>query len=329
MPTASIFHDDSDESIIRVSELLAAGQIVAVPTETVYGLAANVLDETAIRKIFDIKGRPLIDPLIVHVQNPEKAGLLAEVSDVFLTLTEHFWPGPLTIIAEKREHIPSIVTAGLNTIALRSPAHPLLQGLLKHSGLSLAAPSANPFGYISPTTARHVADSLGARVEHILDGGPCKLGIESTIVDIRYPERPAILRLGPIDALQIEAVLKKHVTVNTQSSDKTESQVAPGNLSKHYSPHTKLQLFSQHDTGPESPANTAFIYINRPEQLSTPASHSYWFTESSDLNNAASALYQLLRRIDDMDYDLILVEKAPDHGIGIAINDRLQRAAVQ
>ena len=190
---------------------LRAGDLVAVPSETVYGLAADALSAKACRKIFNAKGRPSSDPLIVHVGSIAQAASIAEIGPAARKLMRQFWPGPLTLVLPKKPVIPDIVTSGRPSVAVRMPAHPLFLKLLAETGTPLAAPSANPFGYVSPTTARHVQDGLGKRIKYILDGGPCEVGVESTIVDLRDPQRPRLLRPGQVTKADLERVLRKQV----------------------------------------------------------------------------------------------------------------------
>src|ERR1051326_8084833 len=233
--TARIYRG-SPANLRRLAALLRAGELVAVPTETVYGLAANALDADACRKIFTAKGRPASDPLIVHLANPADLALVAETNDASQRLAKKFWPGPLTLVLPKKDSVPAVVSAGLPSVAVRVPAHPLFRRLLKLAGLPLAAPSANPFGYISPTTAAHVQKNLGGKISHILDGGPSKIGLESTIVDLRDPKNPRLLRPGAITREQIEralgcAVQHKQTAVHSER----RAQLAPGLLARHYS----------------------------------------------------------------------------------------------
>jgi L-threonylcarbamoyladenylate synthase len=193
-------HRPTLPNLLWLARVLREGGLVAIPTETVYGLAAHALDARACRAIFRAKGRPANDPLIVHVLDLAHAEQLAEFNDAARRLTRAFWPGPLTLVLPKRACVPAIVTSGGATVALRAPSHPLARRLLKLAGVPLAAPSANPFSYISPTTAAHVRDGLGARIPHILDGGECDVGVESTVVDLTQPSRPRILRPGAISA---------------------------------------------------------------------------------------------------------------------------------
>lgn len=324
------------DNIRLVVDSLRAGEVLGLPTETVYGLAANALDVSACSSIFEIKGRPLIDPLIVHVDGLAAAGSLAVWNDQARVLAEHFWPGPLTIVLPKLPLVPDLVTAGLPSVALRSPAHPVMRAVLEESGLPLAAPSANRFAALSPTTAQHVEEGLGNRLEYILDGGPCSVGVESTIVDLRCSGQARILRPGAIEAYELEQALGRPVLYGAAiKSSSEERQVAPGNLDKHYCPRTPLYFLQNHcDIAQPDDGNIAVVYFKRPlpalnlrqHQHPRPA-HIYWLSEDGDLATAARCLYALLHRLDALNYTAIWIELAPDWGIGKAINDRLKRAA--
>lgn len=316
--------------IARAAAHLRAGEIVAVPTETVYGLAANALEVAAVRKIFEAKGRPFIDPLIVHVADAEQVRNFAETTPLFEKLAARFWPGPLTIVLRKKACIPDLVTAGEPTVAVRVPAHPVMRAVLAASGLPLAAPSANPFGYVSPTTAAHVRDSLGGRCPHILDGGPCAHGVESTIVHLADPAGVRLLRPGPVSAAELEAALGVPVHPAPSHMDQHAAQVAPGMLDRHYSPHTPLIL---RPYGAAAPAITgervALVWQRRPETLPHDGAEHCWFSESGDPAEVAKNLFALIRHLDTQKFAALLVEAAPAGGLGDAINDRLRRAAAK
>ncbi len=320
--------------VYKVKELLESGELVAIPTETVYGLAGNALDENAVLKIFTAKGRPQFNPLIVHLaswadaekytkQIPEEANLLAQ----------HFTPGPMTLLLPKNDCIPDLVTAGSNKVAIRIPGHALTQQLLHAIGFPLAAPSANRFGYVSPVTAQHVLDGLGGRIHYILDGGPCTVGLESTIVDFEENET-IIRRTGAVTREQIEMIIGKKVLVKTSSSD---HPVAPGMLKSHYATQTPLyygdlkELCNQH-----SHQNLVIIGWGSPHMIAEKAgfqqqsNHSkvniVSLSDSMNLEEAARNLFACMRKADSFGCDAVLVEKLPNHGIGQAINDRLKRA---
>jgi L-threonylcarbamoyladenylate synthase len=294
-------------------ELLRSGQIVAIPTETVYGLAADASNADAVAKIYAAKGRPDFNPLIVHVADPSAAENLAEFSPVAHQLAQAFWPGPLTLVLPLRSgaDIAGAVTAGLPTIALRCPAHPVMQALLKKTGLNIAAPSANKSGGISPTRAEHVLAGLGGAVPMILDGGPCSAGLESTIVAVR-DSGWQILRPGPVTAADIERVLG--TSPLAVSGDDIE---APGQLASHYAPSKALRLNAiQQEPGEW---HIGFGAIEGNDNLSA----------SGDLAQAAANLFDALHRADASAALSISVAPIPHEGIGVAINDRLQRASIR
>lgn len=316
----------------HAAALLRAGEIVAVPTETVYGLAANALDETAVRKIFEAKGRPFIDPLIVHVADLEMALQLAENTPALEKLAIRFWPGPLTVILKKRPCVPDLVTAGEPTVAIRIPSHPVMRDLIRRAGLPLAAPSANPFGYVSPTTAGHVLDSLGDRAPHILDGGPCRHGLESTIVNLADPAGVRLLRPGPVDIEHLEAALGVSVLPAPSHMDKNGPQTAPGMLDRHYSPDTPMMLRTfgtAADIPSGIPGRIAVVHQARPEKKPSDGADHFWFSESGSPEDVARSLFALIRRLDTKGYAVILAEAARPGGLGDAVNDRLKRAAAK
>jgi L-threonylcarbamoyladenylate synthase len=321
--------------VARAAELLRAGEIVALPTETVYGLAGHALNEQTVRQIFSVKGRPMIDPLIVHGLDVEFLLGLAHFTSSGRQLAEAFWPGPLTLVLKKQAAVPALVTAGRDTVAVRVPAHPLARAVLKACGLPLAAPSANPFGYISPTRAEHVRASFGAKVPWILDGGPCSVGLESTIVDVSDPAGPPrLLRPGPITHEALEQILGQRVILPTltKTTDALEGLAAPGMLARHYSPRTPLTLLETDAPPPIIQGRrTAWVHFCRPAQIEPtgPGMDIFWFSESGDLAQAAQGLYELLRQLDNAGYARIYCEQAPATGMGAALNDRLRRAAGQ
>jgi len=320
----------NDKNLEACAVLLAAGNLVAVPTETVYGLAGNALDENAVRKIFSVKGRPLIDPLIVHVKDTTAADAYAKVNAAAEALASRFWPGPLTLVLPKRPPVHDLLTAGLPSVGIRCPAHPVLADLLQRLPFPLAAPSANPFGYVSPTRAEHIENTLGGRIPAILDGGPCRLGIESTIIDLREPATPRMLRPGPITAEEIEEALHLPLAAaETQAGNAPQN--APGSLSKHYSPRTAVKLFpfgEEPHRSAKSPSLEAVIKIQRPED-SYPHKELFWFSEDGSNRTVAENLYDLIQRVDRLGYRRMHIEMAQPHGIGQSVNDRLRRAAAK
>jgi len=318
--------DSSNHSLELCTRLLQEDRLVAVPTETVYGLAGNALSEKAVRQIFKVKGRPLIDPLITHFKSADAAFACVHPSAAAEALAAAFWPGPLTLILPKKAVIPDIVTAGLSSAAIRVPRQPLMRDLLQRLEFPLAAPSANPFGYVSPTRPEHVAHTLGDKIAAILDGGPCAHGIESTILDLRNPLNPGILRPGPICADAIEAILHREVN-QPENSQRTGAQLAPGQLTKHYSPKTLIEIAAHGQLHFSRPEDEAVIANNKPTVPT--GDHVYWLSECGDLDEVARNFFDLLQKLDRMHYSKLIIEAAPDTGIGAAFNDRLRRAAAR
>jgi L-threonylcarbamoyladenylate synthase len=284
---------------VRAAELLRAGQLVAIPTETVYGLAANALDEAAVRRIFAAKGRPYSSPLIVHVADLAMARDMArEWPPEAEKLAERFWPGPLTIIVPKSDRVPDIVTAGLPSVALRMPAHPVALAVIRAAGVPLAAPSANRFTQLSPTTAQHVRDALGDAVDLVLDGGPCTVGIESTVISLTGPI-PRILRPGMISQTQIEDVIGP-----VESGAGVES---PGQHPKHYSPRTRVVVG-------EPPREGHGIRLDSSNMPRDAAAYAELF-------------YGKLHELDQHGYAWIAIELPPDTPEWAGVRDRITRAA--
>lgn len=305
----------------RAAELLRAGDVVAIPTETVYGLAANAFDERAVMKVFEVKQRPTFDPLIVHLRDREQLErVVAPVPIEAQALMDAFWPGPLTLVLPKRAIVPDVVTSGLATVGVRMPAHPLTRELLARLDVPLAAPSANPFGYVSPTTAQHVADQLGERIPYILDGGPCPVGVESTIIGWEQ-ERPTLYRAGGVSVEAIEQVIGA-----VQPQVERVLPVAPGMLESHYAPRIPLvvgdvpSLLRRH-------AGARVAVISFSERFE--AQHNEVLSAAGDVNEAARRLFAAMRALDQGPYDVILAEVFPQQGLGRAINDRLKRAAAR
>lgn len=329
---------DSPDDISLAGTLLKNGELVAIPTETVYGLAADAFNEKSVRRIFTTKGRPFIDPLIVHVHSLEQAGTLADISHPAVKkLADSFWPGPLTLVLPKRSNVPDLLTAGEPTVALRMPSHPVTQKILRAAETPLAAPSANPFGYVSPTTAEHVLKSLGERLGYIVDGGACACGIESTIVFVG--EKIRILRLGVITREQIASALGNAFSVEigkgllekkAESAENATAQLAPGMLKKHYSPRARVELWEK--TVPQlfsSTPKTALVFQMRPKSTNDQPENTniFWLSENGNAEEVARNVFALLRRLDNAGYEKILIEKSSDPGVGAAVNDRLSRAA--
>lgn len=311
------------DAIRRAADIIRSGGLVAFPTETVYGLGANALDPIAVARIFEAKNRPFFDPLIVHVADIDGASdLVAHIDDRALRLADAFWPGPLTIVFKKLVLIPDIVTAGLATVAIRVPAHPVARELIGAAGVPIAAPSANPFNYISPTRAGHVATQLGDRVDMILDGGDCAVGVESTIVDCSGDE-PRVLRYGGLPVEEIERTIGP-VAPAVVRADAPE---APGQLPAHYSPRTPLAIIDDIHHPPHD-KKTALLAFRSPGGM-VPYDIVEVLSPSGDLREAAANLFSALHRLDAAGVDAIFAEAVPETGLGRAIMDRLRRAAVK
>jgi L-threonylcarbamoyladenylate synthase len=314
------------KDINEAAHWLEQGETVAIPTETVYGLAANALNEAAVHKIFAVKGRPLYNPLIVHIKDIAAIDTYAkEIPDLAYTLLEAFAPGPLTLILPKKSIVPDLVTAGLPHVALRIPNHPLTLALLAQLTFPLAAPSANPFGYISPTTATHVAKQLAGKIPYILDGGPCQKGLESTIIGFTEGV-PVLHRVG---ALGLDAI-KKFIPDIKILDKAVHKPVGPGMLAHHYSPHTKLELSADLEDTMQSYAGQKIGIISLSKKiLQIETKHQVQLSLNNDLEEAATQLYAAMHYLDNLGLDIILVEPMPKTGMGIAINDRLERAAAK
>lgn len=313
----------AQDRIYQAARILRQGGIVAFPTETVYGLGADAFNPLAVARIFEAKQRPFFDPLIVHVANQTNLDqLVAEIPSEAFRLMERFWPGPLTLVLLKKESIPEIVTAGLPSVGIRMPKHPLALDLIQASGCPIAAPSANPFGYVSPTTAEHVRDQLEDRVDFILDGGPCEVGVESTIVSLAEGE-PRLLRPGGVPLEEIESVIGK-VRVDPQKNNRP---VAPGMLPKHYAPRTPILLdWSEEDLARYENRNVGLLAFQRVNP-SFPFNRVEILSEKGDLREAAANLFSAMRRLDGSGLDVIFAESVPEVGLGRAIMDRLRRAS--
>ncbi len=314
------------QDVKRAAALLKEGALVAIPTETVYGLAANALNAAAVAQIFEAKERPAYDPLIIHTDSIEKIQhLVEEIPDALKKLLEVFSPGPLTFLLRKKPNgISDQVTAGLPTVAVRIPAHPITQELLSLLDFPVAAPSANPFGYISPTRAKHVEDQLGQKVPYILDGGNCDFGLESTIVGLTEDGQIRVFRKGGISIEDIEGIVGP-VLVNDVSASNPK---APGMLKSHYAPKTPIYV-GQTSKVISGLAGKKIAYIGfNMLNFELPVEDQYLLSIGFDLKEAASNLFAVMRQLDQSKkYDAIVADWFPDQGIGKAINDRLRRAS--
>lgn len=305
-------------------QFLEAGLPIGIPTETVYGLAANALSPAAVARIFEVKNRPTFDPLIVHVPDADAAQrYTTHWPETAQRLADAFWPGPLTLLLDKHEVVPDLVTSGLPRVGLRVPAHPLTRKLLQAIDFPLAAPSANPFGYISPTSAQHVYDQLQGRIPYILDGGPCSIGVESTIIGFENGQT-LVYRLGGLSLEQLEQVAGPLTLQLHQSSN----PAAPGMLSTHYAPRKPLYLGNINELRLRFPLLRAGLLTLRPLPEAPLNTLAFYLSPSGDLNEAAQQLFAAMRLLDQSDVDIILAEPMPEIGLGRAMNDRLKRAAV-
>lgn len=311
------------KDISKAKQLLENGEVVGIPTETVYGLAGNALNEDAILKIYSVKNRPKFDPLIAHTNSLDKIeGLVKEIPSKAYELTNAFWPGPLTILLNKKSSVPDLLTSGLDRVAVRIPDHPLTLELLSALEFPLAAPSANPFGYVSPTSAQHVEDQLGDKIPYILDGGPCHIGLESTIVGFDGDD-VVVYRLGGTKVEAIEEIVGKvKIQVNESSNP-----AAPGMLKSHYSPGRKMIIgdISENlkELNPETTGILSFMAT-----YDVPEKNQVVLSPTGDLDEAARNIFSALRKMDQPNIEVILTEFLPQEGLGKAINDRLRRAAV-
>lgn len=312
------------KNIDLAAELLKADELVGIPTETVYGLAGNAFSEHAIRKIFEMKKRPFFNPLIVHIPSPEQLPVIARnIPAAARTLANAFWPGPLTLVLPKHEAVPDLVTAGKETVAVRVPNHPMTLELLERLPFPLAAPSANPFGSISPTSAQHVAKYFEGSLKLVLDGGPCQRGIESTIVGFEGLE-PVIYRLGSVTMEDIEAVAGPVSVLNK----KEEAPEAPGMLDRHYAPSTHTILAdSLEEAIARYRGKRIGVITFRPNDDLKGITSLAVLSESGDLQEAAARLYAVMHELDLLELDVIIAQRLPDEGLGRTLNDRLERAA--
>lgn len=324
-------------AIARAADCLRRGGLVAFPTETVYGLGARALDRHAVRRIFEAKGRPSSDPLIVHVTTlAHLEPLVAELPDTVHRLAARFWPGPLTVVLKRSSLVPDEVTAGLDTVAIRMPAHPVARALIDAAAFPVAAPSANLFSRPSPTTAQHVLDDLAGRIDMVIDGGETTVGVESTVLDLSRAV-PAVLRPGAVTLEMLSEVLSGVRALPPAVTDTSEAMASPGMLSRHYSPRAPLTLYE----GPERDVRARLAADARGEiakgrRVGILAADEDPFTEGhvvrvgprDEPDAVAVRLYAALRELDAADVDLILARGFPaDSGLGVAIQDRLRRAA--
>lgn len=312
-----------NQQLAAAIEAIQEGQLVGMPTETVYGLAADATNDHAVASIFEAKGRPRFDPLIVHVADAEQAWTVGRPSAQARKLASAFWPGPLTLILPRSEIVPDLVTSGMDTVGVRCPDHPLARALIAGSARPLAAPSANLFGRVSPTTAEHVEEQLGDKVALVLDGGPCRVGVESTV--LRVADEPLILRPGGVSREQLEECLGETISVagHSERADHLPRE-APGMLASHYAPSVPVVLLGDDDVWPTEShvGRLSLTGIEPPGEGPTEI-----LSASGDLAEAATRLFAALRALDRSGVEKIAAKLVPDRGLGLAINDRLRRAA--
>ncbi len=311
------------KDISKAKGFLEKEQLVAIPTETVYGLAANALNPIAIAKIFEAKERPTFDPLIVHTYSLQEVhNLVTGIHPSLLKLAQTFWPGPLTLLLPKKEIIPNLVTSGLDRVGVRIPNHSLTLELLSQLNFPLAAPSANPFGYISPTTAEHVDKQLGTKISYILDGGSCEVGLESTIVGEENGEI-IIYRLGGLSIDDIESVAG---TVSVQLNQSSNPK-APGQLKSHYAPKKPIYIGNMIDLQKTHAGKKIGAIVFGNDLVLNENTVVKNLSASKNFQEAAVNLFSFLRELDEEDVDVIITNLLPEQGLGLAINDRLRRAA--
>ncbi|WP_173473692.1 L-threonylcarbamoyladenylate synthase [Fibrobacter succinogenes] len=310
-------------SVSEAARLLKESEVVAIPTETVYGLAGNAFEPKALAKIFAAKERPTFDPLIVHIADiAQLTDIAKDIPDSAYRLAEAYWPGPMTIILPKKDCIPDLCTSALPSVAVRFPSHPIAQAIIKESGLPLAAPSANLFKHVSPTTAEHVAAQLADRIAGIVDGGPCSVGVESSIISL--VGEPTVMRPGAITPEMFKAVLGE-VKIKESTSKPGQPMLAPGQCDTHYRPQVPL-YYGEVPAGYTLPEQTVRIAFG---SQAGPIPATVNLSATGDMVEATSKLYAFMHDLDKSEYDLILVDPIPNTGVGMALNDRLKRASIK
>jgi L-threonylcarbamoyladenylate synthase len=310
----------NEQSIKKAAEIIKKGGLVIFPTETVYGLGADAFNEKAVAKIFEVKKRPKFDPIIVHIADINSLKLLAtNIPPVALKLIEKFWPGPLTIVIPKRKGVPDIVTAGLPTVAVRMPSHPVALKLIKNSQTPIAAPSANIFGKLSPTEPSHIIKEFKNSVDLIIDNGKTPIGVESTVIS--FLDKPVILRPGGVTIEEIEKVIGKVEIKNT-----SENPISPGQFKTHYAPNKKLKIInSLSDLKNIKKENAGFLAFKKRKNIKGFKKIEF-LSKNGNLNEAACNLFSALHKLQNSDVDIIYVETVPQKGLGLAIMDRLKKA---
>lgn len=324
-----------ERALRPAAEVLRTGGLAAFPTETVYGLGANALDAAAVARIFEAKGRPLYDPIIVHVADPDDlARVTAEVPPLAREVAARFWPGPLTLVLPRGADVPDVVTAGGPSVAVRCPAHPIARALIRSAGVPVAAPSANRFGHTSPTDAQHVLDDLGGRIDLVVDGGPCRVGVESTVLDLTS-DPPAVLRPGGVPIEDLAGIVSG-VVARRQAAPPSAGMPSPGMLERHYAPRTPLWLVAGGAArvlalaSEQQAAGIRVALLLADEDVDAARAAGFEAVAlgpADDASALARALFGALRRMEDAGADLLLARAFPPAGLGAAIHDRLTRAA--
>ncbi len=327
LPKGTVLSASDAVSIRLAGRIIKMGGLVAFPTETVYGLGCDAMNAIAAAKVFEAKQRPQFDPLIVHITDLKQLEMVVgSLPALAQRLMDVFWPGPLTLVLPKQPVIPDLVTAGLSTVAVRMPNHPIAQALIREADTPIAAPSANPFGYVSPTTAQHVADGLGNTVDFILDDGPCSVGVESTIVSLAGPQ-PELLRPGSITIEQLSSIIgsiRQSVSVN-------HTPIAPGQLSRHYATQTQLTILASAGARPilKDGVRAGLLIHSHPRDTDDRFTAVEVLSSTGDLREIARHLFAALRRMDSLGLDRIYAEPCQEEGLGVAIMDRLRRCAAR
>jgi L-threonylcarbamoyladenylate synthase len=324
-PKGTVLSSSDSVSIRLAGKVIRTGGLVAFPTETVYGLGCDAMNPVAAAKVFEAKQRPQFDPLIVHIADRSQLdAVVTSQPPLAQKLMDAFWPGPLTIVLPKQSVIPDLITAGLPTVAVRMPSHPVAQALIREAGTPIAAPSANPFGYVSPTTAQHVSDGLGSKVDLILDGGPCSFGVESTVVSL-IDAQPELLRPGSITVEQLTAIIGP---VRRRASDH-DKPIAPGQLTRHYATLTPLTILDSPATQTvlEPGERAGLLLISSSSENENRFAAVEVLSPTGDMREAAKNLFAALRRLDGLRLDQIYAEPCKEVGLGMAIMDRLRRCA--
>jgi len=323
--TGAILSASDAESIRLAGRIITSGGLVAFPTETVYGLGCDAMNADAAAKVFEAKRRPHFDPLIVHIADLKQLdAVIGSLPTMGQQLIDAFWPGPLTLVLPKQPAIHDLITAGLSTVAVRMPNHPVAQALIREANTPIAAPSANPFGYVSPTTAQHVTDGLGNSVDLILDGGPCQVGVESTIVSLAGPQ-PELLRPGSITIEQLSTVIGPI----RLASSVDQQPLAPGQLSRHYATQTHLTILASAGARPllRDGERAGLLIHSQVRDTDDRFAAVEVLSSTGDLREMARHLFAALRRLDTLGLDRIYAEPCQEEGLGVAIMDRLRRCA--